>query len=145
MRYVNRGLLIRPRVKSSRNYTKPVYSRKNRQSLPESVDWRTEGYVNPVRDQGQCGSCWTFSAVSSLESHYFKTNEELLSFSEQHLVDCVYLSQGQTGNNADGCQGGWMSEAFTYIKKNKGVSSLSSYPYSSASSGKVTRFKQNKK
>lgn len=138
MRYVNRGLLIRPQTRSSLNYTKPLYSiRQPRQALPESVDWRTEGFVNPVRDQGQCGSCWTFSAVSALESHYYKTNGQLLSFSEQHLVDCVYLSQGQTGKDADGCQGGWMSEAYKYIKKNNGVSMANVYQYSSAKSGTV--------
>lgn len=104
MKYVQRGLLIRPKVKLSRNQTEKKVSY-GRADLPESVDWRTQGFVNPVRDQGQCGSCWTFSAVSSLESHYYKTNGELLEFSEQHLVDCAYLSQGQTGSDADGCQG----------------------------------------
>jgi len=127
MNYVNRGLLIRPKFDKKQPIAN--HHQAKRSDLPASVDWRTQGFVNPglllyiyifnvlcnyifnpVKDQGQCGSCWTFSAVSSIESHYYKTNGELLSFSEQHLTDCVYLSQGKTGTDADGCQGGWMDE-----------------------------------
>jgi C1A family cysteine protease len=113
MDYANRGLLIRPKFDKKR----PLVHQGKRLDLPQSVDWRTEGFVNPVKDQGQCGSCWTYSAISTIESHYYKTNGELLKFSEQHLTDCVYLSQGKTGNDADGCQGGWMSEGFLNKKK----------------------------
>ena len=71
-----------------------------RQSLPSSIDWRNisgKSYVSPIRNQGKCGSCWAYTAVSDLESYYFKANGALLSLSEQQLVDCVYLSQGYTG------------------------------------------------
>lgn len=71
-----------------------------------SVDWRQKGYVNSVKNQGGCGSCWAFSAVCALEGQYFKTNGKLLKFSEQNLVDCVYPR--------DGCDGGMMDTAFRY-------------------------------
>jgi C1A family cysteine protease len=64
-----------------------------------TVDWRTKGAVNAVKNQGQCGSCWAFSAVSAAEGHHFIQTGKLLSFAEQELVDCDTTSYG--------CNGGW--------------------------------------
>ena len=68
-------------------------------NLADSMDWRTKGAVNPVKDQGQCGSCWAFSATASIEGHHFIQTGTLLSLSEQEVVDCDTSSYG--------CNGGW--------------------------------------
>ena len=87
----------------------------NLSDLPKSVDWREHGIVNPVKNQAQCGSCWAFSAIASLEGQYALKHKNLTSFSEQDLVDCVLNVQVSGGECCDGCEGGLMDAAFDYI------------------------------
>jgi C1A family cysteine protease len=83
-------------------------------ALPESVDWRTKGWVTPVRDQGWCGSCYTFSACGALEGAYAKKYKKLIDCSEQNLLDCTH-DEATTYRNL-GCDGGEMWRCFEYIK-----------------------------
>lgn len=96
-------------------------------TAPANVDWRAKGAVTPVKDQGRCGSCWTFSSTGSLEGRHFQKTGVLTSFSEQQLVDCC---RNGTGNcwGSQGCEGGIMDEALTYTQSYD-LATEADYPY----------------
>jgi len=95
-------------------------------TLPESVNWVENGAVTQVKDQGQCGSCWSFSTTGALEAAYYIKYGELLEFSEQQLVDC---DNYKNGGRDMGCNGGLMDNAFRWIGKNGGLCTEQEYPY----------------
>ncbi|XP_050139018.1 probable cysteine protease RD21B [Malus sylvestris] len=91
-------------------------------SLPDSVDWKKEGAVSQVKDQGSCGSCWAFSTISTVEGINKLVTGDLISLSEQELVDC-----DRTYN--EGCNGGLMDYGFEFIINNGGINSEDDYTY----------------
>ncbi|KAJ3699809.1 hypothetical protein LUZ61_003514 [Rhynchospora tenuis] len=90
-------------------------------SAPTSVDWRSQGAVTPIKDQGSCGSCWAFSAVAAMEGINKIRTGKLVTLSEQELVDCV--------TSCAGCNGGYMDYAFQWVKNNGGITNSTDYPY----------------
>jgi cathepsin F len=93
------------------------------EATPDSWDWRSKGAVTGVKNQGQCGSCWSFSTTGNVEGQWFLAGNKLVGLSEQNLVDCDHECMEYEGEDAcdAGCDGGLMPNAFTYIIKNGGI------------------------
>ncbi|KAF8029601.1 hypothetical protein BT93_E2122 [Corymbia citriodora subsp. variegata] len=89
--------------------------------VPDNIDWVEKGVVNQIKYQGQCGSCWAFSAVAAVEGIVGITSGTVPVLSEQQLVDCDTTSYG--------CRGGYPDNSFKYIIQNGGIASEDSYPY----------------
>jgi len=96
---------------------------RSRQEPPTSFDWRTKNVITPVKNQGHCGSCWAFSSTGALEAHHAIKHKQLVSLSEQQLVDCA----GNFDNH--GCKGGLPSHAFEYVHYQGGIQGEQTYPY----------------
>jgi cathepsin F len=101
-----------------------------------SIDWRDLGGVTPVKDQGQCGSCWAFSATQAIETGYFKSNGSLKILAPQQIVSC---------DNSDyGCMGGNTEPAYEYVEQAGGLEEEADYPYKSGMSGEDGRCKADR-
>ena len=92
-------------------------------AVPDTLDWRTQGRVGPVKNQAMCGSCWAFSSTGALEGLAAAKTGKIPSFSEQQLVDCTTGSWGNYG-----CGGGWVQNSFHYVMQ-KGIGGEDEYPY----------------
>jgi len=104
------------------SHAKKVNSKKvKRATPPTTVDWVAGGLVTSVKDQGQCGCCWAFSAVATLEGAHAKAKGQLIDMSEEEFVDCVspYI----------GCDGGVAAYAIDFVAAQKRMATAASYPY----------------
>ncbi|ESQ53365.1 hypothetical protein EUTSA_v10025483mg [Eutrema salsugineum] len=110
------------RIAKAKNVNLKFSAAGNNEVVPETVDWRQKGAVNAIKDQGSCGSCWAFSTAAAVEGINKIVTGELVSLSEQELVDCD-RSYNQ------GCNGGLMDYAFQFIMKNGGLNTEQDYPY----------------
>ncbi|KAL3533793.1 hypothetical protein ACH5RR_007314 [Cinchona calisaya] len=121
--------LTNEEFRATRNGYKPKeckgtsFRYENVSAVPSSMDWRKKGAVTGIKDQGQCGCCWAFSAVAAMEGIHQLKSGKLISLSEQELVDC------DTSGEDQGCNGGLMDDAFTFIINNKGLTTEGNYPY----------------
>lgn len=105
----------------------PVLAADEEGPLPERLDWRAEGAVTQVRDQGECGGCWAYSAVEAIESAVWMKTKRLGNLSTQQVLSC------DTGDH--GCKGGDPTRAYDYVKSAGGIDSAEDYPETSPRTG----------
>jgi len=123
--FFHRGIVPRNSTTAPRYYNSSLAGGRRLQTAPASKDWRTEGYVTPIKNQGQCGSCWSFATTGALEGGYKAATGHLVSFSEQNLVSCA---------NIGGCAGSNLDESFSWVASN-GDATESEYPYAESIDG----------
>jgi cathepsin L len=117
--------LYRGYIPPSEEQRRPITRklRASRGALPDAYDWRTSKVVQVIKDQGKCGSCWTFGAIAAQESAWAINFHELFSLSEQNLLDCVILCQGCNGGNAV------LAYLYVLLSQNGYFNTEGNYPY----------------
>jgi len=100
-------------------------------NAPATFDWRDSNMVTPVKDQGQCGSCWAFSATEAIESAWIVSGRgnTTINLSPQQIVDC--------DTSDSGCNGGDTKTAYNYVHSAGGLEGIAHYPYT-AKNGKCS-------
>ena len=104
------GFVASAKLGGTRRHTPRSHS-----SLPSAVDWASAGAVSPVKDQGTCGSCWSFAATGAIEASLFVDRGVSTSLSEEQLIDC------DKGAPQDGCKGGAIEEAFRWVRRRRAI------------------------
>jgi len=107
--------------RNARHLSRAKTLKPRRDAVPDTFDWRDQKAVTPVKDQGQCGSCWAFSTVEEIESMWFLSNGTLPILAPQQIVDCDTVDQG--------CNGGDTVTAYQYVESAGGLEPESDYPY----------------
>merc|ERR1712178_298967 len=108
--------------------TAPVKDYTATMRSPKSIDWRFTKAVTPVKNQGQCGSCWAFSATEAIESQMILSTggKYAVELSPQQITSCTPAT-GQYGS--EGCNGGFTEGAYEYVKSTTGLANSFYIPY----------------
>jgi len=101
------------------HYSDPQCKPKSADSLPASFDWRQKNIVTPIKNQGDCGSCWAHATAASIESAWAIKTGRIIDLSEQYLIDCTV---------PDGCDGSYIDDAYSFIVNHR-IPHESAYPY----------------
>lgn len=107
-----------------------------RQAAPDALDWSAQGATTPVKDQGNCGSCWAYSATEGIEAGLFMATGQNIKLSQQQVVSC--------DKSDGGCNGGDLPTAFEYVQNNGGIDTESDYPDTSSGTGRTGSCKKSK-